>query len=93
MADENSRCTRPPGGWTCSRPEGHQGPCAASPPAPPDAKEVALKRLLIVGEQLSNVAFNLAQRDSLDPQTRADLNRLRRTWDAVRAEWREVSRG
>lgn len=23
-------CTRSPGGWTCSRPEGHDGPCAAT---------------------------------------------------------------
>lgn len=23
------RCTRPPPGWTCSRPENHDGPCAA----------------------------------------------------------------
>jgi len=24
-------CTKPPSGWTCSREEGHEGPCAASP--------------------------------------------------------------
>jgi hypothetical protein len=24
-------CTLPPAGWTCSRPAGHDGPCAASP--------------------------------------------------------------
>lgn len=24
-------CTVPPKGWTCSRPAGHEGPCAASP--------------------------------------------------------------
>jgi hypothetical protein len=23
------RCTRPPSGWECSRPAGHDGPCAA----------------------------------------------------------------
>jgi hypothetical protein len=26
-------CTKPPEGWTCSRIEGHEGPCAASPAA------------------------------------------------------------
>jgi hypothetical protein len=26
-------CTKPPEGWTCSRVEGHEGPCAASPAA------------------------------------------------------------
>ncbi len=25
------RCTAPPEGWTCSRLEGHYGPCAATP--------------------------------------------------------------
>lgn len=25
-----SRCTRPPSGWECSRIRGHEGPCAAS---------------------------------------------------------------
>lgn len=24
-------CTRPPAGWTCTRPEGHSGPCPATP--------------------------------------------------------------
>lgn len=26
-----SPCTVPPAGWRCSRPGGHEGPCAASP--------------------------------------------------------------
>jgi hypothetical protein len=26
-------CTKPPEGWTCSRIDGHEGPCAASPAA------------------------------------------------------------
>jgi hypothetical protein len=34
------RCTRPPAGWTCSRPEGHDGPCAALPAAVPTAREL-----------------------------------------------------
>jgi len=25
------KCTLPPAGWSCSRPRGHEGPCAASP--------------------------------------------------------------
>lgn len=25
------QCDRPPEGWECSRPKGHNGPCAASP--------------------------------------------------------------
>lgn len=32
----DSICTKPPSGWTCSRPEGHSGPCAASPLPQPD---------------------------------------------------------
>lgn len=27
---EDEPCTRPPAGWRCSRPEGHDGPCAAT---------------------------------------------------------------
>lgn len=30
-AEESVFCTRPPPGWTCSRNDGHDGPCAASP--------------------------------------------------------------
>jgi hypothetical protein len=26
-----ARCTKPPMGWSCSRDEGHEGPCAAAP--------------------------------------------------------------
>lgn len=26
-----TRCERPPEGWWCSRPAGHEGPCAARP--------------------------------------------------------------
>ena len=32
-ADEEDRilCDKPPAGWSCSRPAGHKGPCAALP--------------------------------------------------------------
>ena len=29
------KCTKPPVGWSCSRPGGHEGPCAASPDQEP----------------------------------------------------------
>lgn len=29
MEDEAASCSRPPVGWSCSRQEGHSGPCAA----------------------------------------------------------------
>jgi len=31
MSDTVTRCEMPPVGWTCSRDNGHDGPCAASP--------------------------------------------------------------
>lgn len=31
MVHSAARCDRPPVGWTCSRPPGHDGPCAATP--------------------------------------------------------------
>lgn len=30
MNDGTVACTRPPAGWTCSRGDGHEGPCAAT---------------------------------------------------------------
>lgn len=39
------RCTRPPAGWTCSRAEGHEGPCAALPVPPKSLAEVQLEQL------------------------------------------------
>lgn len=30
----NEPCDRPPAGWTCTRPAGHSGPCAAYPAVP-----------------------------------------------------------
>jgi hypothetical protein len=32
-------CDKPPAGWTCSRAQGHDGPCAAAPAATLAAKE------------------------------------------------------
>lgn len=32
-------CKRPPDGWWCSRPEGHDGPCAARPDVAPHAAD------------------------------------------------------
>ena len=29
--NEQEMCNRPPDGWWCSRPPGHDGPCAARP--------------------------------------------------------------
>lgn len=31
LDSEKPRCDKPPKGWNCTRPRGHDGPCAAAP--------------------------------------------------------------
>lgn len=48
-----------------------------------DAARERERELQQFGGQLSNVAFNLAQRDALEPSVRETLDTCRRLWDAT----------
>jgi hypothetical protein len=53
-----------------------------------EAENVRLRNqrrdLIVAGEQMSNVAFNLVQRGVLPPSANVDLDRVRSQWDTVR---------
>ena len=56
------------------------------------AKETYLKALIVelkerrrFGGMLSNIAYNLAQRDTVEPELKAVLEECRKAWDGVRS--------
>ena len=57
-----------------------------------EARE-ALTRLIEAGAELSNCAFNLAQRDHLEERERNVLDACRRKWDAAGTEYRVAFKG
>lgn len=79
-------CTRPPTGWTCSRYEGHPGPCAARPvpdeePVPrvtgiPDAAHwiaILHRRSVADAERMSRIEERLRRLET--PRWRRSRNR------------------
>ncbi len=64
---EGKPCTLPPEGWTCSRPDGHDGPCAAIPEMKADTPE-APSPSAPSDKQIKSV---FPPRSGLAPSTRA----------------------
>ncbi len=85
-----NKCTLPPDGWFCSRPAGHEGPCAASPVEndtfrTPDAVITALRagnkqlreRVADLENQLREIVGHYMAMAHGEPQSRV--------WEAIQA--------
>jgi len=83
MSDTVTRCEMPPVGWTCSRDNGHDGPCAASPDTGSTKYERAVLDAMF-GQAIKQRDKALAERDALNDE----VDRLKANQMPDGGEWR-----
>lgn len=75
---DDDPCTVPPEGWFCTRPAGHDGPCAAVPIAGPKEKVQA------VYDAIAVVQADPTTLDLFTRSAQGELNRVAHRCEGVR---------